>query len=138
MDADKALLKFREIILGHGGSSSPINIWKSFVEFLKIDIESNDEYIVVQIGDSDVMKASYFDFCRELRFVDSDGNDRVRQIHAQYSCQLPDKIGCDPVECSLEDFSDINEYVDVIESLPEFHLAANFKGWEFDIYIEEV
>mgnify|MGYP000090622589 CR=1 FL=1 len=138
MDIEEALKKIESLIKSKEKAPSPLDVWESFKIFSLEEIESEDDFVMVQVGDSDVMEDSYLDFCRELTYRDEDGDSCSKQIHAEFKCKLPDKLGYEAEDCVSDDYPNLNDFFNAVEAMPEFKAALEFPGWSFELYLEEV
>ena len=133
-----ALNEFKCLIENKGKDPIPLDVWEVFKVFSLTEVVSKDDFLMVQVGDSDVMEDSYLDFCRELSFSDDEGDSWRKQLHAEFKCQLPAKLGFDAVDCLSDEFSNLNDFFNAVEFMPEFQAALTFQGWAFELYFEDV
>ena len=117
---------------------TPAEMWDVFKRFAQESVECEDEYLLFQVGDSDVMGDSYLDFCRGFQIADQTGNTWWEQTHAEFRVHLPHKLGCEQTDLLSSDFSSLDAFFTHVEAMAEFQTACQFRGWQFDIYHTEV
>jgi len=117
-----------------GRQPTPTEMWSVFKRFAREPADCTDEYLLFQVGDSDVMGDSYLDFCRGYRLTDQTGNTWWEQTHAEFRVRLPHKLGCEQTDLSSSDFSSLDAFFAHVEAMIEFKAGCQFQEWQFDIY----
>jgi hypothetical protein len=119
-------------------SPTPAEAIEIFKRFSKEPVECDDDYLLIQVGDSDVMGDSYFDLCRGFYIADSMGGGSWEQTHMEFSTSLPRKLGYEQTDICSSDFSSAEEFFSHAEAMPEYQAAQQFQPWKFEIYQCEV
>ena len=117
---------------------TPEEVWKAFKLFAIEPVDCEDDFVIVQVGDSEVMGDSYLDFCREFRLSDSEGDSWSEQMHAEFKATLPGKLGCKQTDCASYDYPNIDEFFAAVEKMPEFKMSLLFSEWSFEVYLTDV
>ena len=121
-----------------GRQPTPTEMWDVFKRFARESVDCADEYLLFQVGDSDVMEDSYLDFCSGFQIADQAGNTWWEQTHAEFRVHLPHKLGCEQTDLFSSDFSSSEEFFEHVEAMAEFQTACQFREWRFEIYHTEV
>jgi hypothetical protein len=119
-------------------SPTPAEAVAIFKRFSEEPVECDDEYLLIQIGDSEVMGDSYFDLCRGFYIASEEGSGGWLQTHLEFSTRLPSRLGCEQTDICSSDFSTNDEFFRNAEAMPEYQLAKEFQSWKFNIYQCEV
>jgi hypothetical protein len=113
---------------------TPTEMWSVFKRFAREPVDCTDEYLLFQVGDSDVSGDSYLDFCRGYRLADQDGHGWWEQTHAEFGVRLPHKLGYEQTDLFSSDLPSLDAFFAQVESMAEFQAGCQFRGWQFDIY----
>ena len=116
------------------GNPTPKQVWEAFKLFARDPVECQDDFMLVQVGDSAVMGDSYLDFCREFRLIDADGDAWSEQVHAEFKTVLPTKLGHKQTDCASYDYESLDDFFRAVEEMPEFQAGLAFDGWDFSVY----
>jgi len=121
-----------------GRQPTPTEMWSVFKRFARESVDCADEYLLFQVGDSDVMGDSYLDFCRGYQITDQNGNSWWEQTHAEFGVRLPHKLGFDQTDLFSSDFSSLDAFFTHVEAMAEFQTGCQFRKWKLKIYHTEV
>ena len=133
MTPTETVKRFRKLLLPNSQEPTPRQVWEAYKKFAHESVDCADDFLLVQVGDSNVLGDSYLDFCREFRLVD--GNAAwSEQFHAEFKTELPAKLGCKPTDCGSYQFDDLDKFFAAVEAMPEFQAGLVFEGWKFSIY----
>ena len=113
---------------------TPREMWEVFKAFAAEPVDCEDDFAMVQVGDSEAMGDSYLDFCREFSL----GDGGTEQLHAEFKVVVPRKLGCEQTDCSSCDFPDLESFFAEVEKMREFQAGLAYSGWSFRIYHTEV
>ncbi len=137
MATSDAAPRLKALLVGagiRGRQPSPQEMWRVFKSFAAEPVECEDDFVMIQVGDSDVMGESYLDFCREF----SVGGGETEQVHAEFKVVLPKRLGCKQTDCSSCDFADLETFFAEVEKMPGFQAGLAYPDWVFSIYHTEV
>lgn len=121
-----------------GSQASPIQAWEIFKKFDYQKVNSEDEYLLFQVGDSGAIQNSYLDFCYGFQIEDEEGDTYWEQVHIEFSVDFPNKLNMNQIDLMSDDCESVEQFFAQVESMSEFETAINYDKWTLSIYHTEV
>ena len=121
-----------------GNKASPIQAWEIFKKFDYQKVQSEDEYLLFQVGDSEAMENSYLDFCYGFQLEDEEGDTYWEQVHIEFSIDFPNKLNMEQIDLISYDCESVEDFFTQVENMSEFKTAITYDKWTLSIYHTEV
>jgi hypothetical protein len=112
---------------------NPMLAWDVFKRFAVAPVECEQDFLMVQLGDSGVVGDSYLVFTREFRLREQ-GTAWSEQLNVEFSHPGPNRLGFSAFHRSSTDYPSVDAFFASVEQMPEFTAAAAVGDWSLQIY----